>query len=210
MRFPIFHSSSFTLHSSFRRGFTLIEIMVVVILIAIVTATIVPNLGGSAGGRQLDATAEQFENLFDYCYNASLSARRVYGVIFAPDHQAFDVVSFRIERNPDDPEAQEEAFVESVKVPGLTEKKLPEGVRLAEVIAFDETLIHGPEEDIRILFFPDGSTEFATLIFEDESGDQRGLDLNGLSGSVRVFNPQIGEASEGPRLIEFAPEMFEE
>lgn len=172
-------------------AFTLVEIMVVVIVIGIVIAAVVPNLGGTASRRRVESAAWQISDLLDYCYNSSLATGRVFAFVVSPDRKAFDIVAERGATEDEQAEGLTGPFYESIKMPGLDVRSFPEGIVLADVRTFDESLLFDEEETIRIFFFPDGTTEFATLLLEDEAaGEIQALELNGMTGALRLFDPR--------------------
>ena len=63
------------------------------------------------------------------------------------------------------------------------------------------------EDSLRILFFPDGTTEFARLYLEGHGGDRRRIELNGLTGVVTIVDP-VREAIESGD--EFAEDRYED
>lgn len=181
------------------RAFTLIEIMVVVIVIAIVAGAIVPNLGGG-DSRRLAAAASGFADTLDYCYTAALSTGRVHGVMFRLGAREFEPV---VEALPPSEEEQAEAAMtgaiaeesldegpamEPVSIPGLVERALPEGIVFADFVAFDGSLAAAGEDAdaVRLLFFPDGTTEFARIVIEDEKGERHSVRINGLTGAMSL------------------------
>ena len=90
--------------------------------------------------------------------------------------------------------------LEPVSVPGLTTRAWPEEIRLERIEVFEDELVKGDYDTIRVLFFPDGTTEFANLYLTDPSGEARLVELNGFSGAVTVSRPEReteGEVDEG-------------
>jgi hypothetical protein len=60
----------------------------------------------------------------------------------------------------------------------------------------DETLSDAGGGDLRLLFFPDGTAEFARVTLLDDAGDQCVVALDGLTGTVTVgrVEPATDEA----------------
>lgn len=186
------------LHRTGRRAFTLIEIMVVIVVIAIMVASIAPSMTGGIGNVRLDAAARQIAGLMDYCYNAAPVSGQVHALVFDPEGRRFEVLW----EVPDEMLSGDElsdlnmygAILEPVNVPGIYARDMPEGIELFEANLFENLVAtqEGEEEsELRILFFPDGTTEFALLTLINEDGDMRTIDLNGLSGTIVIFDPTL-------------------
>lgn len=177
-------------------GFTLVEIMVVVIVMALMAGMLMPNLGGTAGTMRLNASARRIASLFDYCRQSAVATGQVHGIVFDNDNGRFEVVR----EEPIDEETSPDAppTLTPVSLPGVLDPELPEGVSLASVSAFDTSIMSGDEDEegFRILFFPDGTTEFATIKLTLPNGDGRKIELNGLSGDVSIERLDSDEMEE--------------
>lgn len=58
-----FHSSLFTLHSKLRRGFSLLELMIVIIILGLLSALVLPNLLGKAESAKRKLVCIQMKNI---------------------------------------------------------------------------------------------------------------------------------------------------
>ena len=71
------------------RGFTLIEVLVVTVILAVLAATVSLTLAGSGGERQLEREAQRLSALIGYaCERAELTGRSI-GVSFAQGGYVF-------------------------------------------------------------------------------------------------------------------------
>jgi len=70
------------------RGFTLLELMVVIVLIAIFTVLIVPRPGGNEGKR-LRAESEKLMMLINLAQQEAIMTSRVWQVWFDPDRRGY-------------------------------------------------------------------------------------------------------------------------
>jgi prepilin-type N-terminal cleavage/methylation domain-containing protein len=178
-----------------RRGFTLIEVMIVVIILAVIAGAIIPNVASSIGSTRLEAAASQVGSVLEFCYSAASGTGRTHGLVFDGDGRRFQVVA----EVPPDPEqssgVMETPVLEPVSLPGLLSRQLPEGIVLESVAAFETDLLQGENNQVRILFFPDGTTEFANLYLSDASGEQRLIEVNGFNGVVTISVPAPEEAA---------------
>ncbi len=73
-----------------RPGFTLLEMMVVLLVLGIILATAVPAMNDSLRERRLDAAAEEVVMALEYAQNLAMTHQgTLYGVEFFPDRNAF-------------------------------------------------------------------------------------------------------------------------
>ena len=71
-----------------RCGFTLVELMVVVALMAVLSGAVAFSLASAARGRSVDMAARQVMDLLDFAYTAAVSRGQRVMVIFDPDRHA--------------------------------------------------------------------------------------------------------------------------
>ena len=195
-------------------AYTLLELMVVIIVIGIVTGVVVPSLQGSTGSVRLEAAARQLSDLMGYCYQSAVTTSRTHALLIDADGRHIRIAAEPGGPPPKEGEGQQDKDSSSteewepVELPSADASLLPEGVTVTDVSAAEDELLAEGEDGIRILFFPDGTTEFASVILNDEGGDQREIYLNGLSGATQIVQPspeEMESAAEGQMQEEKAP-----
>jgi prepilin-type N-terminal cleavage/methylation domain-containing protein len=72
------------------RGFTLVEIIVVVVLLAIVSLTAIPVLS-SAADMQVRSAADKIAADLDYAKGLAITHQKTYTVVFAPSEEKYQV-----------------------------------------------------------------------------------------------------------------------
>lgn len=164
-------------------AFTLVELMIVVILLGMIAAMVVPDLRGSAERSRMESGARRIADLCDLGYRSAVGTGRVHALVFERDGRKYALLAESAKQNAN-PGAPSE--LEPVRLPGTIGSELPEGVKLTSAAFLDETLSRDEVDRVRILFFPDGTTEYVVLTLTGESGDRRKIMLNGLSGTVTV------------------------
>jgi type II secretion system protein H len=75
-----------------RHGFTMIELLIVVAILAIAAAIVVP-MAASAGSMQLRAAANMVAADLEYAKSMSISRGQRYSVVFDADHEKYWIVS---------------------------------------------------------------------------------------------------------------------
>ncbi|MCE5229486.1 prepilin-type N-terminal cleavage/methylation domain-containing protein [bacterium] len=181
------------------RAFTLVELMMVIIVMSIIAAVTVPDIKSAADRVRLDSGARRIADLCDFGYRSAVGTGRVHALILEADRRHYMLVAEAPPQNRgEDAPAESSATappqageLQPVRLPGTIGNELPEGIVLASVSMLDETLAHDTSR-MRILFFPDGTTEFATLTLSDQFGNKRNVVLNGLSGTIKIEEPAPG------------------
>lgn len=158
------------------RGFTLLELLMVMLLVAMVLAAAVPSLRLFAGARPVLNTAARLVAMTDYARSQAVSEGREYRL-----NVDFEKGSFRFT-------ARNTGGFENLGKEFGREFLLPEGVEmklLYSSAALEETEVPGlrlpgqtgltdgseTEDNVTVTFFPDGRTEPAGFQFSDRRGN---------------------------------------
>ena len=177
--------------SAGQSGFTLVEIMVVVIVIAILVGAVAPKLGGTLFGVRLRAAANELADMFDYCQQAAVATGRVHALTFDEEGHAWEVTAEEAGESEMGEMTLPEIAPEMVPVslPGHFVRELPESISIASISVFEEELMRDDAGLLRVLFFPDGTSEFASFYLATPVGDRRAVKLNGMSGTITIEDP---------------------
>ena len=199
-------------HRNHRRGFTLLEMLLVLALIVTVASLAVPSIRGSLRGQRLRQGAERLR--------AELIAARVKAMRTGITHAfVLSTTTGAFLSLPHAPNAEEltEAQLGALaaqtdaaatiqaggSLPEGVGESLPEGVTFGAVSAWDDHSMQGAvgaasggggEIVPSILFFPDGTSTNAQFTVVGERGDTILVTLRGLTGTVRVGNRQVSLA----------------
>ncbi len=174
-------------------GFSLIELMVVLVLIGIMTALIVPEMKGTYEEALLRATTRQMVDVFSLASSRAISLNQPHRVRF--DRNAG---RYFIERASQEGE-QESGFVRARDIPGG--KGELDGRISMEIRKPDEALSSGSdpgmspslEDDLRvrdkdegIAFYADGTADAAEVVLRDRDGFRLALRINPVTARVHI------------------------
>ena len=187
-----------------QRGFTLIEILAVVAILALVAAVVVPNLSGFRM-RALRGEAQQLA--------AHLELARQRAIVTGVPHRVLleiDQAEYRLEWLAEDPETAELAPAEKASAeldlngntpldlsappaPVVDFQPIPGNFGRTQVVAapFYFEAVETPTERITrgavsIEFARDGSADYTKIYLQDAQGDHLTLDIHPLDDRVRI------------------------
>ncbi len=183
------------------RGFSLMEIMVVVAIIGLVTAVTLVQMSGSSRDTQLDEEAERMEALFSYAREQAELQTRDYGLRI--DDQKYSFVVFDI--LGDEWRAADEDDA-------LREREFPADIEPAVVVEGRKIILDSREKKIedftpQVLIFANGDISSFEVILQRQGADDKRARLYTdeqsnvlllLPGQVEQKNPPVRAAAVTP------------
>lgn len=174
------------------RGFTLIELMVVIMIIGVMSAAIVTEMRGSFDDALLRGTARKVIDLCDTASARAISVHQPYILKF--DSAAGRYVIRPKAENPTDVGIARET---EMPVEGELDSRITMDIRevqASEEQPDSETPAIAAERDRRaradvINFYPDGTADAREFFFRDRTGVELQLRLNPVTGRVRIVEP---------------------
>ena len=142
-----------------RHGFTLLELIIVMLLMALGVSLITTSLGTEIGKRRPKAFVQQFVSLCRQARNQALASARPVSLTIDGDLRR--------------------CWLDERK-PGL---KIPEIVKIE---VEDRVSSYGAEAGYKIVFFPDGSTTGDRLVFSVDGRSMAFLHLDPLTGFIQL------------------------
>jgi type II secretion system protein H len=175
------------------RGFTLVELMIVVVLIGIVTATVVPKMAGTFEDALLRTTARRLASALSLTWSQSVSVGQMHRLEID-----MEAGQYRIERAEQNPEMGRQMI--SVKnvggASGELDRRIDVEILSAAVVAAEsEESSDGPQPFLEeaevvqrtgVMFFPDGTAEAVEIRLRDRERFGLALIVNPITGRVRT------------------------
>lgn len=171
-----------------RRAFTLVELMVVVALIAIMTAMILPEMRGTYEDALLRSTSRELLDAFQIAHSRAVSFNQPCVVRYDPGSGEYQIGK-RVRSSG------REEFTPLKDVTGST-GKLDQRIRIdfrqAGLTLAEETLspseMPGETLDQSIIFFTDGTADAKEVLLVDRQGFRLLLQMNPTTSRVRVVD----------------------
>lgn len=200
--------------SQVKRGFTLFEVLIVVMMIGLLAAFMWPDFGLIMRAEQLDESVTRTKALVAMCRAQAMNESRRYRITLLPDgrmlltRQKDSLLSPNEYVLVGDGWAQIEWLLDDVWVEAVL--PLPDGpppllidddvIEFAAFEEFPEPL----EEPFEIDFEPDGSTTSVRWVLRELDGRGRELTLDGRLGRVTAIDAERVDADglEKPERVE--------
>lgn len=156
-----------------RQGFTLLELVVVMTIIALMAGAVAPRFADFAARREVAARAQEAAALLAFARDWA----RAHGTAVLVQWQE-DGAQVTAERDPDGAPGE----FAPVEVGREARLKLPAGLQVAELQEDGEPV----ELPCEIVFYPDGRAADLLLRLEDEDGRQQWVEYLGRYGVARL------------------------
>jgi type II secretion system protein H len=162
-----------------KKGFSLIELMVVLILISLTIALVTPSLSRFSKTVELKGAAKKVSTILRYCRSEAVNKGQVYQALFDSNSREVRVQSMAWKEEKD--EKKEGKISEKVY-------PLPQGIRMKEV---ESPSSQSPSDSPLIEFYPNGGSNGGTILLDSQDRIGYKIKVDFLTGMVKV------ERSEG-------------
>lgn len=192
--------SSFGFRAGDRAGFTLMELMVVLVVIGIVTAMIIPEMKGTFQDALLRSTSRELISAFDLTSSQAVSLNQLHRVRLDPRTGRYLVERRVFEKGQEDfapvrdlpggaGELDSRIAIE-VRKSGETSPMMSDGgATAAESPARAQDVVFG--------FYPDGTADAGEILLRDRDGFQLALRINPITARVHIVEVERLSATTG-------------
>ena len=179
-----------------RCGFTLIELMVVLVLIAVLSGVMIAEMSGTFEDALLRSTAREVMSACAIASSRSITILQPHTLVLDPRENRY-----AIERPARDEEnaSSMRTLRDAPGGEGALDERITVAIRnpLAPVTRESEerTRPTNPEAEERtgtITFYPDGTADAREIVLRDRAGVELILRVNPVTARVRVVKPEEG------------------
>jgi type II secretion system protein H len=159
------------------RGFTLLEIIIVLTLFALSTLLVVPSLSRFSKGIELTGSAKKVSAILRYCRSEAVNKGKIYQVFFDMESQE---VKVRFMERTEEGKGSDEKSEEKI-----SEKKyaLPSLVHIKEVKVGST---QNPSDLPAIEFYPTGGSNGGSVLLDSLDSKGYRINVNFLTGMVEI------------------------
>jgi len=175
------------------RGFTLIELMVVVAIIGLVSAVVMITFTTNRRDTELDQEAERLDALFSYVREQAELQTRDYG--FRINNRNYSFVVFDVIANEWRPVEEDDA---------LRERNFPEGIGPSVVVEGRALVLDSRKKDIedfapQVIIFSNGDLSSFEVALRRDGGEDQARIYTDEQTNIRLLLPGETEPA-GPQV----------
>lgn len=159
------------------RGFTMIELAMVLLVIGIAATIVMPRMGGVLDRQQMRRSINTVRGTVRYLHARAALTKRVYRLTFDLDRQMLSVCYLDLEDCT--PQSSRE----------LQDHSLPTTVRIVDVVSPDGKKTQ--EGTATTHFLPIGLAEPSMIHFEGSNAHQMTVTIEPLSGGIKVYEGYV-------------------
>jgi type II secretion system protein H len=191
-----------------KKGFTLIELVVVMAIMAIVAAVVLPRLDPFVPSRRLKSAARTLSGTITLAYGESIARNKTYRLYLDPSKDMYRVVEVQQLESDDQggaigiklgthfellqyDDSRKDAEESTPTEPLFAPQKLPQGVHISSVNAGNDITLAAAGEQY-IEFSPLGVASPASITLVNEDGEALSLQYDGVTGV-----PSLSVSSSG-------------
>lgn len=156
------------------RGFSLIELIIVLVLMSLSIALITPSLSRLSKTTELKGIAQKVSGILRYCRSESVNKAKVYQVLFDSNLREVKVQSVEVEEKEEGEKGEEKV---AKRYP------LPEGIHIKEVKVPPPKY---PSDLPTIEFYPNGGSNGGSILLNRDDRKGYRIKVHFLTGIVEI------------------------
>jgi len=182
------------MHGRNERGFTLLELIVVLVIVGLMSTLVAPQLAGPLGNLALKTASQKISASLRYARSQAASEKTTYVALFDFDKNRLVISNPSVpaaemrglpvnnreasDKAPGGPQANEQDPPDGSKV-----YDLPGGVKLIKGVSRESDVDSGL---FRVLFFPGGGSSGGEITVANERGRKYRIQIDFITGTVRL------------------------
>lgn len=171
-------------------GFTLLELIVVLLIIGLMMALVTPRLVGSLTKVNLKTSAQKISSSLRYARSQAVSGQIIYQAVFDFEKSGLFI---NAEKPQDSEDSYLKAEIETAETDHseVTQSRtesyfLPEGVKIEKALTINEEFDSGL---FSIEFYPSGNSSGGTVVLVDEKERRFQISVDFVTGIVKLTEP---------------------
>ena len=162
------------------KGYTLLELLVVLIIISLVSVMVAPKLVGSLGNLNFKTTAKRLSASLRYTRGQATSEEITYVALFNIDDNRLVVIPDQKELN----ETSHEILIDEEQIArALLVYELPSDIKVEKVVSTSGEVESGL---FSIFFFPNGSSSGGEVTLVNKRGKRLKITVDFITGLVKI------------------------
>lgn len=164
------------------RGFTLLELLVVMVVISLMSVLVVPQLTGSLARMNLQTASKKISASLRYARSQAASEKITYVAIFDFEKDRLSIMTGQ-EAQTGETIIEEDLGDGKERVTRSTSYDLPDGVKLEKAVSGGDEIDSG---HFQITFFPTGSSSGGDVILTNDRGKRYKISVDFITGIVQL------------------------
>ncbi|MCK5541759.1 MAG: prepilin-type N-terminal cleavage/methylation domain-containing protein [Desulfobacterales bacterium] len=163
------------------RGFTLLELLVVLIIISLMAVLVAPNLAGFLSGMNLKTAAKKISAALRYAQSRAISEKVTCTAYFDFEKSMLFVLTVGGLPDEIDPKLSDK---DTAKTEKAKTYYLPDGIRFEKCILQEDEFDSGI---FKIVFFPGGGNTGGAVILVDDREKKCKISVDFITGGVKLI-----------------------
>lgn len=162
------------------KGFTLLELIVVLVIVGLMAGMVIPRLMGSFTTIMLRSTTRETATLLRQSRDTAYFKKRQMKVSF--DLDAENMMIFRYQEESAS-ESRESYLKPKMVWTRITDFSFPEKIKIARCVKGEDVFEDGRFE---IFFSPDGNSSGGKIFLQDHRGRESMVSIDLMTGTIRI------------------------